>query len=1253
MTGNTSTIKLPRHVAPFTDLRVNKLLFYILPSNHTARCIRFALVASIAVVLVIFAAEYNIVAIVLCGLVVLYMLYKDWYSISAKFLKIAPIKIWMEPSIHSEHTLPAHTLLRYHATEEQARAFACVADVHDAEYLSEYCPNVMLLDSAAPGTKSKLDTSSTNTNHGDFSNFKKSEWGFVLCDSVEDALHCINRTVRTYRTTTVAVSPTNSSSTRQVRGNAMVVPSNWMMQGYDKPIYTNVKYPFENAPPLIPRQNPTGLYTLKFATPENFVSMSSGGNNNGCRRYRLIFHAVESCALVYLNGHYVGMGKDSRLPSEFDVTPYLRITTNPADDHINILEVIVPRFSDGSYLEDQDHWWMGGIHRSVELICVPDVVCISDYLVDADMHGHIKVLTYVNRNDHGSNSGSSTCSVECTVKCEVFSDVQTTLHGGMKAGECIWSCTRQNVVLPSYSSNNAAVPILMQDTIRGVQQWSAEVPNLYTLVVTLYHGGDDNVMTTSPIQVESTRVGFRTVEMKHLDDHPTPNLAINGAKVVICGVNRHEHCPDKGKVVSIDQMIQDCCVLKQNNFNAVRCSHYPTHVSFYRLANLIGLYVVDEANIETHGIQPMGRLMDDAAWRPSVHRRVLDYVLRDQNYPCIIAMSLGNEAGRGENLRTVLPLIQQHTLQNFIVMYESGGKLVEGTGKTELTDVICPMYPPVNLVKKLATTRDVVGDEFASDRPVILCEYSHAMGNSNGNLHLYWNVFWDFENFPRAQGGFIWDMIDQGLRCKIGDKEHFNYGGDYGEEVHDAQFCINGLFSPDRVPHPAVSECKTLQQPLDFRLVGYKQGDSNISIQIIKRNLHFVAPSDFLKFEYSAINEAGTVETGSCKIEGDVISLSLSRNKVNTVKWLNVEGLLKEDYWWAKAGHVLVESQFELQEGEIAKCPVLPAIQQLMKNEGAYTIVESASTLCVNFSDKPVLTVSTKTGNILNFDNMLSNLKMNYTRAATDNDRGGADLLMGFVLPMSVVNTFGKIFGDKFFSYVHHWRKKGLISGEPQSVANEVKHEITSTGVTITVNSETKKKTALFRQTIIYNLSPEKVLHISIKCFPTKYLATVPTLPRIGVTFEHNYPTDSENPLIEQILYCGRGPNENYIDRNTAARHGVYSYKFADHYIVPSECGNRTDVRWLNLANQAVVNCGDGEDMFQFSVNTAEQELIHEALHTSDVPGAGDKLFVNLDYKQMGVGGDCSWFPCVYDEFKIDPCQKSFEFDFTITPCSP
>ena len=470
-------------------------------------------------------------------------------------------------------------------------------------------------------------------------------------------------------------------------------------------------------------------------------------------------------------------------------------------------------------------------------------------------------------------------------------------------------------------------------------------------------------------------------------------------------------------------------VARQNNFNAIRTCHYPNDSSFYRLCDYYGIYVCDEANIETHGMQPMGKLAHDWQWLNSFTTRITRMVQRDRNHPCIIIWSLGNEAGRGKNLwvarEALLDLDNSRP-----VMYESGGAIVEGVGRTELTDVICPMYPDVEKTLRLGTR----GDE---DRPLILCEYSHSMGNSNGNLDQYWEAFWSGEK-PRMQGGFIWDMIDQGIRQRDpqNGREFYAYGGDFGEKIHDRQFCINGIFSPDREPHPAVQELKFLQQPVAFSLDSEEKEIElsidrgvmeNVSLKVHNRFL-FADISELLVWHWEIISDLSSkpVATESFEIlpndvkSGLVFSLDSAIPSIIKLEkgvegdrplkyWLNIRGSLRRDESWAKKGHVLVSNQFQLKFKERN----LP--ERKKKDSAAnksLSVKDEGTTLTISADDTPFLIFDKESGMIKSYktpngtqilasstDVEALGIAPNYTRAITDNDRGGIELLLGFVLP--------------------------------------------------------------------------------------------------------------------------------------------------------------------------------------------------------------------------------------------------------------
>lgn len=647
--------------------------------------------------------------------------------------------VWMDPTKSTQGVgrLPTSAAnLRFFRDEQAARAAACCPDafVHKdfSAPAAAATPNVWNLDGA---------------------------WQFQLCTTVQEGLELAR--------TKSAEKPWPT----------IQVPSNWMLQTgvADIPIYTNQKYPIPCEPPLVPHLNPTGVY--RRLLPEDIFYTVYQGD-----QYWLNIHAAESMVFVYVNGYRVGFAKDSRLPSTWNISEYLQ-------PRQNVLTLVVVRWSDGTYLEDQDHWWMAGLHRSVELVRQPAAACIADVCVQQATHkGRLQVrVTMSDPHDKrqttkfakkaSSIKKSRQESEESTAVNDVVSDenidnlqnLATCEHGtaslasspeveneAIRIRKLRWAVYDDQPQTPTGFVLNWAPTALAEGVVQAdmdlstltwaarvpdVLLWSAEQPNLYTLTVSLLDENDEIV------QVESCRIGFRSISIIN------GQVCWNGCPLTVCGLNRHEHDPNTGKVISLERMHLDVTTLKRNNFNAVRTSHYPQHPSFYKLCDYYGLYVVDEANLETHGMKPMGRLVQDRqGWEATVIPRIKNLIHRDKNYACIMAWSLGNEAGRGRNLFKARQQVLEMDCTRLVV-YESGGLLAEGNGRSELTDVVCSMYPDVPRTVGLATRPD-------EDRPVILCEYSHAMGNSNGNLHLYWKEFWD-PKLPRLQGGFVWDMIGE------------------------------------------------------------------------------------------------------------------------------------------------------------------------------------------------------------------------------------------------------------------------------------------------------------------------------------------------------------------------------------------------------------------------------------------------------------------------------------------------------------
>ena len=540
-----------------------------------------------------------------------------------------------------------------------------------------------------------------------------------------------------------AVDESLLSETLNSNWQSITVPSNWQLHGFDKPIYCNVKYPFAVNPPFVPSDNPTGCYRTEFNISESKQT----------QRNHIIFEGVNSAFHLWCNGQWVGYSQDSRLPSEFDLSELLVAGTNR-------IAVMVIRWSDGSYLEDQDMWWLSGIFRDVNLLTKPQSQ-IRDVFITPDLDAcyrdatlHIKTAINAPNNYQIAVQVFDGEQALCEPQIQSTSNKRVDEKGG-------WS----DVVFQTID-------------IQNPKKWTAETPYLYRCVVSLLDE-QGNI-----IDAEAYNIGFRKVEMLN------GQLCLNGKPLLIRGVNRHEHHPENGHTVSTADIIEDIKLMKQNNFNAVRTAHYPNHPRFYELCDELGLYVVDEANIETHGMFPMGRLASDPQWAGAFMSRYTQMVERDKNHTSIIIWSLGNECGHGANHDAMYGWSKSFDPSR-PVQYEGGG------ANTTATDIICPMYARVDTdIKDDAVPKYSIKKWLSlpgETRPLILCEYAHAMGNSLGSFDDYWQAF---REYPRLQGGFIWDWVDQGLSKTDENGEHYwAYGGDFGDELNDPNFVLTAYYS--------------------------------------------------------------------------------------------------------------------------------------------------------------------------------------------------------------------------------------------------------------------------------------------------------------------------------------------------------------------------------------------------------------------------------------------------------------------------
>lgn len=636
--------------------------------------------------------------------------------------------------------------------------------------------------------------------------------------------------------------------------NEIDVPANWEINGYGIPIYVNSPYEWaeDPQPPTVPHDNnPVGTYRTAFSLPGSWAG----------QQVFIHFGAVKSAFFIWLNGEYVGYSQGSKTPAEWNITKHLR-------DGENLMALQVFRWSDGSYLECQDFWRISGIERDVFLYTTPNVF-IRDFfaratLTDNYTNGVLEVDVEV--ENAGNDPG------DCSVKARLMQTLSKEVAS--MVGEVVFDRT-------------GSAFIHLTSNIEAPMKWTAETPNLYTLVIELIDPEGN------AIEAVRHEIGFRTSEIKD------GQLLVNGKAVLLKGVNRHEHDPVTGHVISRESMLKDITLMKQNNINTVRTSHYPNDPYWYSLCDRFGLYVIDEANIESHGMGYGERsLAKDTAWRDAHLDRVMRMVERDKNHPSIIIWSMGNEAGDGVNFAECYRWIHRRD-NTRPVHYE---RALRGPN----TDIYCPMYASIGHLENYASEK--------RDKPLIMCEYSHAMGNSNGNLQDYWDVI---EKYPQLQGASIWDWVDQGLLAK-NEKgvEYYAYGGDFGPEnvPSDGNFCINGLVSPDRTPHPAMEEVKKVYQYVGFELADPTAGTLKIT------NKYFFSGLDFLTFRFSLLEEGkeiATEEAGNLSVEPGsstllTVPFLLQEMSPGLEYFLNVEAFAKHDLPLIPEGHVLASWQVRL-----------------------------------------------------------------------------------------------------------------------------------------------------------------------------------------------------------------------------------------------------------------------------------------------------------------------------------------------------
>lgn len=954
------------------------------------------------------------------------------------------------------------------------------------------------------------------------------------------------------------------------------VPGNWTMQNLgDAPIYTNVKMPFENNPPIVPTDNPTGIYRTTFALPDNWNE----------RRVVIHFGGVESVLEVYLNGYFIGLSKDSRLPAEFDLTNFVQ-----AGDNELICKVI--RWSDSSYLEDQDHWWQAGIFRQCYLYSTNKFGYLNDVFANGDYdiefgNGLLNVEASIGFffNQHTDNFWQQGPKEDFIIEYELTD----------KANNTYWKESSR----VSYSFKVDQYTSKVQAVIPHAKAWSSETPNLYILSVVLKNHKNQ------VIEAKALKVGFRNLQVKDRE------LLINGKAVLIRGVNRHEHDQFEGKTLSLESMIQDIKLLKQFNFNAVRNCHYPNDHRWYDLCDEYGIYLIDEANVEAHA--NYSTICRTSRWKNAFVDRTERMVMRSRSHVCIFAWSLGNESGFGDNHVASSKAIR--ALDNSRLIHNEG-ELMElwsqwplnynSKGFNLSNNMVDPMYPTIQSIIECA-------EQNTNDRPVILCEYNHAMGNSNGSLCDYWDAF---KKYKGLQGGFIWDWVDQGL-VKTDDKgvSYWAYGGDFGETSHDFDFCINGMIWPDRTPHPAMYEFKHLTQQVNVKMIDFDE------FEVI--NEHDFRNLRHLEGQWELLVAGVKVESGELKnlFAEPSFSQTFKLNyqtkcvKESQKVHINFSFRMKEKTAWCDAKHVVATNQFEITP-----------LFEVIKNEIAVAQVNEITLKKNKLScDKISLTCNQETGVVaLAFDGkkVLSELaEFNIFRATTDND-GIRDWSGQENKPLGL------------------WQKAEL-------------NNLTKSLIALDIVKDCEEFATITRQFKFENSSKQSIDFLQqIRLFNTgkievkqhySFDKTLPSLPRVGVI-------STTEKGFENIEYLGKGPFENYIDRNRASFYGFYKDKVTSMYtpyILPQENGNRTGVEKLLVDNEEVLIEFIAQGVpFEFGVSHFSASELFNARHTNDLK-PNKATFITLDLIQRGLGtGSCG--PQTLEQYTIEPGEYEFNFEIEI-----
>lgn len=988
-------------------------------------------------------------------------------------------------------------------------------------------------------------------------------------------------------------------ATMPVPGNWQM-PANWAALAFeDRPIYLNVAYPFEPNPPFVPEENPTGCYRTTFSlevSPE-------------ARDIFLLFESVDAAFYLWVNGVPVGYSQGSRLPAEFDITPYVQ-------QGENLLAVKVLRYCDGTYLEDQDMWRLSGIQRDVLLISKPKVA-LRDFTVRAELDdayrdGHLHIEAFIPRVAEMAST-----TVEARLLYEGVNVLDQPLEGRVQDHT-------------PYGAATKTACAMLDAVVDAPKLWTAETPHLYTLLLTLRDGAGEAV------DWESCRVGFRRVEVKG------GVLLLNGKRLVLRGVNRHEHHPVRGRALTEADMRQDIELMKQLNFNAVRTGHYPDDPRWYDLCDEYGLYVIDETNIETHGVY--GDLSNDPAWAQAYLDRLVRLVQRDKNHPSILFWSLGNESGVGPHHAAMAAWARAHDPTR-LVHYESGGP------GPEVSDVVSVMYPDLEEMRRRLA-------DPAEKRPILMCEYAYAKGNSSGNVAKFWEMV---DAYPRFQGGCVWDWHDKMIRHRTeGGVPFFAYGGDFGggydytRENEDPQMCANGVVGPildsDALwVHPGAWEIKQVQAPVAIEVAlgsreAYTLADPHGTApdeRLLKRRFTVINKYHSLDLSHLAIvwevtEDGVTVESGRLDApavapgeHGDlVIPFAEPEALAPGAEYhLSVRFVLAEATPWAPVGHEVATAQFLLPYRE-EHGPRIRPVSVAQRSRGARLITEERT------GELRVRTADDSTG-----DRYVAVVFDKATGLLTSYEVDGRRLLSrGPVETVYRAPTDIDLMMGNPEANARKWRRAGLDRlVRRRTTFNIVALDEGTIRVWVYATLSAGPDYPDIESVVTYRIEATGAILVEADMDIDPWM---PFVPRVGL--ELRVPGG-----YEQLAWYGRGPHEAYVDRKHSALVGRYRATVDEQltpYVYPSECGGKEDVRRLSLTDEAghglLVR---GIAPLHFSALHATTEALAAAGHPHEIERTDDTV-LHLDARHMGVGGDDGWTSQVHPEFRIYPGRYHIGF---------